>query len=180
MEKSKAFQTKVERVQHRQTSFTTNFKGTSLGRRHKRGEKPTQNKPKTIKKIVIRSCVLSHSVVSNSLWSCGLQPARLLCPWNFPGRNTGVGCHFLLQNRSVMSNSLQPHGLYSPWYSAGQNTGVGSLSLLQGIFPTQGSNPGPPHCGQTLFQLSHKGSNRIIHIDNYLNCKWITCTNPRT
>ena len=31
---------------------------------------------------------------------------------------------------------------YSPWNSLGQNTGVGSLSLLQGIFPTQGSNPG--------------------------------------
>ena len=33
------------------------------------------------------------------------------------------------------------HGLYSPWNSPGQNTGMGSLSLLQGIFPTQGSNP---------------------------------------
>ena len=43
---------------------------------------------------------------------------------------------------SVMSKSLQPHGLYSPWNSPGQNTGVGSLSLLQGIFPTQGLNPG--------------------------------------
>ena len=43
---------------------------------------------------------------------------------------------------SVMSDSLWPHGLYSPWNSPGQNTGVGSLSLLQGIFPTQGSNPG--------------------------------------
>ena len=32
------------------------------------------------------------------------------------------------------------------------------LSLLQGIFPTQGSNPGLPHCGQILYQLSHKGS----------------------
>ena len=42
---------------------------------------------------------------------------------------------------SVMSNSLWPHGLYSPWNSLGQNTGVGSLSLLQGIFPTQESNP---------------------------------------
>ena len=42
------------------------------------------------------------SVVSNSFW-----PARLLCAWDFPGKNTGVGCH----------------------------------SLLQGIFPTQGSNP---------------------------------------
>ena len=43
-----------------------------------------------------------------------------------------------------MSYSLRPHGLYSPWNSPVQNTGVGSLSLFQGIFPTQGSNPGPP------------------------------------
>ena len=37
-----------------------------------------------------------------------------------------------------------------------------SLSPLQGIFPTQGSNPGLPHCGQILYQLSHKGSPRIL------------------
>ena len=53
-------------------------------------------------------------------------------------------------NHSVMSDSLQPHGLYSPWNSPGQNTGVGSLSLLQGIFQTQGSNPGLLHCRQIL------------------------------
>ena len=53
-------------------------------------------------------CVLlSHSVVSNSLQPYGLQPTRLHCPWDFPGKNTGVDCHF----------------------------------LLQGIFPTQESNP---------------------------------------
>ena len=57
----------------------------------------------------------------------------------------------------VVSDSLQPHGLYSPWTSPGQNTGVGSLSLLQGIFPTQGSNPGLPHCRWILYQLNHKG-----------------------
>ena len=59
---------------------------------------------------------------------------------------------------SVMSKCLWPHGLYSPWNSSGQNTGVGSLSLLRGIFPTQGWNPGLPHCRQILYQLSHKGS----------------------
>ena len=42
------------------------------------------------------------------------------------------------------------------------NTGVSSLSLLQGIFPTQGLNPGVPHCRQTLYQLSHKGSPRTL------------------
>ena len=63
---------------------------------------------------------------------------------------------------SVVSDSLQPHGLYSPWNSPGQNTGVGNLSLLQGIFPTQGSNPGLPHCRQILYQLSYKWSSRIL------------------
>ena len=60
------------------------------------------------------------------------------------------------ESLSVTSNSLWPQGLYSPWDSPGQNTGVGSLSLLQGIFPTQGSNPGLSHCRQILYQLSHK------------------------
>ena len=41
--------------------------------------------------------VVSRSVMSSSLWSHGLQPTRLLCPWDSPGKNTGVGCHFLLQ-----------------------------------------------------------------------------------
>ena len=62
------------------------------------------------------------------------------------------------ESDSVMSASLQPHGLYSAWNSPGQNTGVSSLSLLQGIFPTQVSNPGLLHCSRILYQLSHKGS----------------------
>ena len=39
----------------------------------------------------------SRSVVSDSSWPHGLQPTRLLCPWDFPGKSTGVGCHCLLQ-----------------------------------------------------------------------------------
>ena len=66
------------------------------------------------------------------------------------------------ESRSVVSSSLQPHGLHSPQNSPGQNTGVGSLSLLQGIFPTQGSSPGLPHCRRIIYQLSHKGSPRIL------------------
>ena len=50
----------------------------------------------------------------------------------------------------------------SPWNSPGQNTGVGSLSLLQEIFPTQGWNLGLPHYRWILYQLSHKGSPRIL------------------
>ena len=43
------------------------------------------------------SVIISQSVVSNSLRPHGVQPTRLLCPWEFLGKNTGVGCHFLLQ-----------------------------------------------------------------------------------
>jgi len=61
-----------------------------------------------------------------------------------------------------MSDSLQPHGLYSPWNFPGQNIRVGSLSLLQGIIPTQGLNPSLLCGKQILYQLSHKGSPRIL------------------
>ena len=60
------------------------------------------------------------------------------------------------ESHSVVSESLWPHGIYSPWNSPGQNTGMGSLSLLQGIFPTQGSNSGFPHCGQILYRWATK------------------------
>ena len=46
---------------------------------------------------IIMSCVHACSVTSNSVWLHELQPARLLCLWNFLGKNTGLGCHFLLQ-----------------------------------------------------------------------------------
>ena len=53
-------------------------------------------------------------------------------------------------------------GLYSPWNSPGQHTGVGNCSLLQGIFPTQGSNPGLPLCRRILNQLSHQGTATLL------------------
>ena len=72
----------------------------------------------------------------------------------------------------MVSDSLRPHGLYRN--SPGQNTGVGSLSLLQGIFPTQGSNPGLPHCRQILYQLSHKGSPLLLAPPKWLACPhWV-------
>ena len=88
-------------------------------------------------------------------------------PWTEdPGRLQSMGLQRVGRDEhtshSIMPNSLWPHGLYSPWNSPGQNTGVGSLALLQGIFPTQGSNLGLSHCRQILYQLSHKGSPRIL------------------
>ena len=68
------------------------------------------------KLILVLSVSVSCSVMPDSLRPHGLQPTSLLCPWDFPGKNTGMGCHF----------------------------------LLQGIFPTQGSNPGLLYCRQIL------------------------------
>ena len=50
-------------------------------------------------------CYYVASVVSNSVRPHRPQPTRLLCPWDSPGKNTGVGCHFLLQCMKVKSES---------------------------------------------------------------------------
>ena len=76
-------------------------------------------------------------------------------------------CESESESRSVVSDSVWPRGLHAPWNSPGQNTGVGSLSLLQGIFPTQGLNPGLLHCRQILYLLSHKGSPTAIRTGIY-------------
>ena len=73
-----------------------------------------------------------------------------------PGRNDES------ESSLVVSDSLWPCGLYSSWNSPGKNGEAGSLSLLQGIFPTQGSNAGLPHCRWILYQLSHKGSPEMV------------------
>ena len=52
-------------------------------------------------------CVLSRSVLYDSLWLHGLLPTKLLCPWDFPGKNIGVGCHALLQG-IVPTQGLNP------------------------------------------------------------------------
>ena len=64
---------------------------------------------------------------------------------------------------SVISNSLRhmdcsPPGSSVHRYSPSKNTGVGCHALLQGTFPTQGSNPGLPHCRWILYRLNHQGS----------------------
>ena len=95
-------------------------------------------------------------LTSNSIRETNTSKKAAECP---SGRWIARGHHWL-------------HGLYSPWNSPGQNTGVGSLFLLKGIFTTHGSNPGLPHCGQILYQLSHKerpyssvlfSKQRIVH-----------------
>ena len=89
---------------------------------------------------------------AKSLQSCltlcdpidGSPPSRLPCPWDSPGKNTGVGCHFLLHCMKVKSESevaqscptLRPHGLQPtrllhPWDFPGKSTGLGCRCLLR-------------------------------------------------
>ena len=56
-------------------------------------------------------CVSVCSVTSNSLWPQGPQPARLLCTWNFPSKNIGASCHFLLQGL-YLTQGLNPRLLH--------------------------------------------------------------------
>ena len=79
---------------------------------------------------------------------------------------------FVCVSRSGVSNSLRPHGLEPTrlprlWDSPGKSTGVGCHFLLQEIFPTQGSNPGLPHCGQMLYHLSRQGRLSTVASDNF-------------
>ena len=55
--------------------------------------------------LTLSSVQFSRSVVSDSLRPHRRQPTRLPCPWDSPGKNTGVGCHFLLQCMKVKSES---------------------------------------------------------------------------
>ena len=71
--------------------------------------------------------MLSHLVVSDSLQLHGLQPARLLYPWDSPGKNTGVGCHALLWQFSQGSNS----SLMSPALAGGFLTTSTAWETLQ-------------------------------------------------
>ena len=91
--------------------------------------------------LILSLTSVSRSVVSDSLRPHGLHPAKLLCPWNSPGKHTGVGGH----------------------------------SLLQGIFPTQGSNPGLPHCRWTLpSEPPGKPRSLALGVEDVVTelCKW--------
>ena len=80
------------------------------------------------------------SVVSASLQPYGLWPARLLCPWDFPGKNTGVGCHSLLQG-IFPTQGLKPLLLCLLHWQAGSlplvPPGKPSASLVRGIAKSQ-------------------------------------------
>ena len=81
--------------------------------------------PKSLPGSQLLLLLFSHWVVSDSLRPHGLQPTRLLCPWDLRGKNTGVGCHFLLQgifptqglHPSLLLGRRILYHLVSPWFS---------------------------------------------------------------
>ena len=81
-------------------------------------------------------CTVNHSwdILSKRLYFTGLKPK-----WSEV--KAVQSCWLFMTSWTI----------YSPWSPPGQNTGVGSLSLLQGIFPTQGLDPGLLHCRQILY-----------------------------
>ena len=109
--------------------------------------KPNQNKKHCIWYIYIYISMLLLLSYFSRVWLCVTQrrqPTRLPYPWDSPGKNTGVDCHFLLQCMKVKSESevsqscptsrphgLQPTRLLCPWDFPGKSTGVGCHHLLQ-------------------------------------------------
>ena len=100
-----------------------------------------------------------------------LQMSASFCLWCSLFR-THYLKHFTTTSAYMLSHfslPLWPHGLYSPPGSSvhedspGKNTGVSCHFLFQRISPTQGLNPGLPHCGQILYRLSHQRAFQIIH-----------------
>ena len=121
----------------------------------------------------------------------GIEPMSLTCP-------ALVGMFFTssatweaqIKNKwkwklLSLSDSLGPHGLFSPGNSPGQNTGVGSHSVLQGIFPTEGSNPGVLHCRRffTSWSIRETVHNKCNALESSRNqppppampCLWVNC-----
>ena len=95
--------------------------------------------------------------------------------WEAHSLETEAGIGLTALCCSVVSDSLQPHGLQSarlfcPWDSPGKNTEVPCHAFLQGIFPTQGLNPGLLHCRLTLYHPSHQASK----LGTYFKCRVVT------
>ena len=108
-----------------------------MGRRWEEGglvESPERNK---LIAPVHQVCLIYNIITSqHPVLCCVTQPCLTLCD---------------PKNCSPPGSSV--HG-----DSPGKNTGVGCYALLQGVFPTQGSNPGLPHCSRILYCLSHQRS----------------------
>ena len=139
------------------------LKGLAIGKQRENGRQRKREERETIWEIYIlhwrkKCCFFQHirrphvnSVITlwrpKSLQSCSalcdpMQPSRLLCPWDSPGKNTGVGCHFLLQGIFPTQGSNLSLLCLLPWQ-------VGSLPLAPPGKSIQGLL-----CSHVLFKLS--------------------------
>ena len=90
---------------------------------------------------------------------CGASP-QIFLPSTIPSSRACLVAQSCLTLCDPMDCS--PPGFSVHGDSPGKSTGVGCHALLQGIFPTQGSNPGLPHCRWILYRLSHQGSPHLF------------------
>ena len=97
------------------------------------------------------------------------QPTKLPRPWDSPGKNIGVGCHFLLQCMKVKSESEDTQSyptLATPWTAAYQ--APASMGFSRQEYWSE------------LLLLEWVAIAFSIHINNHLKCKWIKSTNQKT
>ena len=104
---------------------------------------------------------------------------HILCEWQKTLKQTDGSSKNQTKNYPVLCLVIQscptlcnpmvcsPRGSSVHGDSPGKNSRVGCHALLQGVFPTQGSNPGLLHCRWILYHLSHQGSPRIL--------EWVAC-----
>ena len=111
--------------------------------------------------VKLNSLISSVLVTIDSLMQTNSSPGKTML--EKPQCNSDVPSDKQPESCSVVSDSLWAHELYSPWNSPGQNAGVSSCCLLQGIFPTQGSNPGALHCRWILHIWTTRETQIVVH-----------------
>ena len=111
-------------------------------------------------------CACVCSIVSDSLWPHELQPARLLCLWDFLGKNTGVSCHFLLKG-----------------FLTRNRTHVSWASCIAGEFLTTDPSGKPLCCGGIflmyiwIFLCIYVTNTSILLLQNLIFKSWATFQN---
>ena len=132
--------------------------------------------------FLIYLCVLSLSVMSDSLWPHGLQPARLFCSWGFSRQEywSGFPCpppgDLPNPGTEPRPPTLQADSLPSEPPGKSKNARMGNLSLLQGIFLTQGSNWGLLHCRWILTSWVTRKVHIICYTHTHTHvCVYISC-----
>ena len=121
-------------------------------------------------------CARACSVVSDSLWPHGLQPARLLCPSNSPGKNPGVGCHFLLQGifpTQDLGNNCTPDPESQPSWNQAESC---RCSEIKGFFRALSRplpvSPAPEGTGskRSRAAVSEVSGPHTLQLGNFTKC----------